>query len=476
MADFVLRTHKADLYDPLPTQLRFHKSKARFRSYVAYVGAGKSLCGSVEALTRAIDKPGWRPGRTLVCREKFADLEDSTWRTLKGVVMETCPGLIMDERASTHELRLTLRNGWEFLCTHLQRWERFGSMEVDNIWIDECNDEGINFQVYSMLTGRIGRGRYDNAMWTTGNPAGRNWNYNLFFKYKFEGTKKQPGHEGFQPSPQENIHLPASYWDDLRAIWPAEWVEKFLNGSFDVYEGMVLSELNPEIHLVDNFPVPMELPRYRGLDHGINHPTACIWVAVDYDGNHLVYREHVKSDAVPASNAAYILALSAAEEERISWTAIDPSTRQRQTAGGVIQQIIEQYREAGLVCRPGNNDIPGSIALLKRLLMPDPRHVFPNWHHRRGETGAPHLYIMRDCKVMWHQIQGWQWKAVKPGQDHRERVVSKDDDTVAALRYCLMELPHSAKVPTHGKHDWLTAALKDIDTPHSRLDRFRIGA
>lgn len=463
MANFQLRTHKGDLYIPLPTQLAFHQSQSQCRSYIGFLAAGKSLCGSVEALLQAVAEPGYRPGKTLICREVFGDLVDSAWATFEGVVKQTCPALIKTLTSSTHELKMVLKNGWTFTGTHLGRWERFGSMEPDGIWIDECNDTGIDMRVYAMLRGRLGRGRFGKRLWCTGNPAGKNWCYDIFFKHALEGSKPVKGHEGFRPLPTENVHLPAAYWDDLRAFYPQDWIDRFLNGDFSVFEGAILSELNPELHLVDPFNVPMEWPRYRGLDHGINHPTVCVWVGVDYDGNHLVYREHVKSDAVPQTNAERILALSQAEEDRIQWTAIDPATRQRQTAGGQMAMIVDQYRDAGLICRLANNDISASITRLKMLLQPDEKHVFPRWHWRAGELGAPHLFISRDCKVSWHQLQLWQWKAVRPGQVDRERVLAKDDDAVSAIRYLLMELPRAPQVKPSAPYDWLKRALGELE-------------
>lgn len=481
MADFQIRTHKGTSYSEgiLPTQLLFHQSQTRFRSYIGYVGAGKSLCGAAEALTRAVAVPGRRAGKTLICRANMSDMRDSTWATFSGMVQETCPDMILRIRESNHELRLELKTGWEFICTHLKRWDAFGSSEYDCVWIDECNDEGVGYDSYLMLTGRIGRGRYDDAMWCTGNPAGKNWNYQLFFQHKFENTARLDDHEGFQPGPHENDkNLGAAYWANLRKFWPEEWIKKLLDGSFDVYEGAILTELDPELHLVDAFAVPLELPRYRGLDHGIDHPTACVWIAVDYAGNHIVYREHVKSDAVPASNAAAILSMSAGEEEMIQWTAIDPSTRQRQTAGGQLEMLVDQYRDAGLNCRLANHDIPASVALLKRLLSPDPTRRFPYWHRRAGELGAPSLFIQRDCKVTWHQLQAWKWKAVRPGQPSTGKVLAKDDDTVSALRYCLMERPQSARVAVPQSMDWLSEALKDMGQENRKLEHSatRIGA
>lgn len=456
-----LRTHWGDIYHPLPTQLRFHQSEAKYRAYVGYIGSGKSLSGSMEALLTAIDEPGYRPGLTVIARDTYPNLMNTTWQTFSQVVKQTCADMIKDEKKSTHQIEITLKNGWRFMGANLANYENFGSLEADYVYVDEINDVGVGAAAWDMLCGRL-RGRYGKRRaWGSGNPAGKNWAYTRFFKHRLEGGNPLKNHEGFQPSPTENIHLPEGYLEELRDFYGEAWISKFLEGSFDVYEGAILPELNPELHLIDGFRIPDEWPRYRGLDHGLNHPTACIWIAVDYDGNHYAYREYVKSEAVPAVNARAILEMSQGEEEMTQWTVIDPSTDQRQTAGGVMQQIVDGYRDAGLTCRKGNNDVRGSIAVIKRLLRPEPAHIFPRWHWQSGELGAPYFFVTRDCKVLWNQLQLWRWKAVRPGGSERERPLDQQDDTVSALRYNLMEVPRAPTARVQKPLHWLEAELAE---------------
>jgi terminase large subunit-like protein len=479
LADFSIRSHKGDIYIPLPTQAAFHQSKARYRSYIGFLSAGKSLCGSVEAFTRAISKPGHRPGRTIICRESYPQLIKSTWKTFRGVVEQSCPDLIERETQSTYDIKLVLKNGWEFWGMNLRNHQDFGSIEADDIWIDEANDDGIGMDSYSMLVGRAGRNilPYEEARaWTTGNPGGRNWLYDLFFKHRLEGGRKIEDHEGFQPKPDENIHMDADYWNNLRRIYSDEWIAKFLEGSFDVFEGQILDNLDRDIHVIDDFAIPPEWPRYRGLDHGWTNPTACLWIAVDPAGNHYLYREFYKRCAVPQTNAEAILAISGAEEEMTQWTVMDPHGRHTQTAGGSAQRIIDQYREGGLICRLGDNDVKASIARLKSLLQPDTERIFPRCHKYAGQNGAPQTFIFRSLRYLISEAQQWQWKQVKPGGVDKETPLAKHDHLIACWRYLEMELPRAPQVTAPRSYDWLSDALNSLEPAGLENPKNLIGA
>lgn len=466
MADFVLRNQWGDPYCEgiYPTQLRFHRSKARRKAYVGFIGSGKTCAGAMEALTKATAQPGHRPGRTIIARETYPQLMKTTWDTFSKIVKHTCPDMIAKERASTYDVSMVLKNGWEFLGSNLRHFQDHGSLEADNFWIDECNDDGIDLSSYNMLSGRLRARMGDMSGWMTGNPGGKNWSWQLFYRHETEGGKPIKGHEGFRPDPKtETNHLPENYLDDLRLTYTEEWIAKFLEGSFDIFEGMILDNLDLDIHLIDDFDIPPEWPRYRGMDHGWTNPTACLWIAVDPLGNHYLYREYYKRCAVPQTNAAAILAVSGPEEAMTSWTVIDPATRQTQTAGGSAQRIIDQYRESGMAgLRLGDNDVRSSIARLKAMLQPSAENIFPRFHKYVGQGGAPRTFIFRSLRHLISEAQQWQWKAVKPGGVDKEVPLAKHDHLIACWRYLEMEIPRAPTVPTARNWDWLSDAINEM--------------
>lgn len=432
-----IRTSEGRPYVPLPTQARFHGSPATFRSLVGGFGSGKSMAGAVEALLQSLEAPlNAQGGQGLVARYEYRELRESSWKILTDIIPNA---LIKDHLKS--QPKLILKNNFEIIGWNLKDHQNLASLNLSWFWLDEANEDGIDVRVYNQLCGRLRNPLGNRQGWLTGNPAGKNWLWERFFAWQ-EGGRQYPDHEGFQMTTRENVYLPPGYEDRLREIYPAEWIELYLQGSFSVFEGMILSEWRPGLHLIAPFRIPDEWPRYFGLDHGLVNPTAGVWLATDFEGNHIIYREHYVRNAIPAENAQQIL--QAEHGENVHWRVIDPSTRALESAGGTMERIIDQYRLAGLLCDPGNNNVRDSIALLKRLLQPDPQHKFPAWHPRAGEMGAPWVFVFEDLKALRWEIEQWKWKDVKPGAGDKEKPVTKNDHLIAAWRYLEMRSPHKA--------------------------------
>jgi phage terminase large subunit len=433
--DVQLLTPDRRRYVPLPKQAAFHASDARHRAYIASFGAGKSLCGAVEALLQSLEYPG-SAGQGLVGRYDYRELQESTWKTLLDI---TPPAVVKDEIRSGP--KLILKNGFEIVGWNLKDHQKMASLNLAWFWFDECNEDGIDRAVYDQARGRLRDPLGSRSSWLTGNPAGRNWVYELFFAWQ-DGKRKYADHEGFQATTAENVYLPADYLKGLREFYDDVWIEKYLNGSFDLFEGQVFDNFDRELHVVTARP-DSRWPRYRALDHGLINPTACLWAASDFHNNLLIYRCYYQRNAIPEENARNILKLSEGDPEPV-WTMIDPSTKQTQSAGGTMEKIIDQYRRAGLICSPGDNRVRDSIALLRQLLAPHPEREFPAWHPRAGEKGSPRLFFDVSCTELLWELTQYQWKQVKPGAADREMPLAKHDHAIAALRYLVMRSPQGA--------------------------------
>jgi hypothetical protein len=438
-------TPDGKLYQPLPAQAAFHGSSARCRSLIGAFGSGKTLPGAVEGLIQSLEVPKGEGGMGLIARYDWHELLHSTWKTFIDIIP---PPIKRQCQITKTPPMVIFPNGFTVIGFNLKNHQKMQSMNLSWAWIDEVNEDGVDESTYLQLVGRLRNQVGRRHLWLTGNPAGRNWVYDRFFKWKFDATaKRYKSHEGFQSRTLDNTHLPEDYIEGMYDTYPDDWMEKYNEGSFDVFEGQIL-DLRPELHLIDNSDlrqIPAEWPRYRAVDHGLTAPTACLWTASDFEGNFVSYRNYYQRCPIPEENAKAILLLSAAEEELIQWTVIDPATEGANVAGGVAEKLIDQYRRGGLPCIKGDNDVKASIAKMQMLLAPDPSHAFPAWHPRAGEMGSPRWFIFKDLRELIWEMQQWKWTALRPGSKHREKPFEKDDHLIACARYFFMRSPQAAQ-------------------------------
>lgn len=436
-----IKTPEGRLYIPTEHQRAFHGSAAQNKAMIGAFGSGKSLPGAVEAVLQSIEPRRGHGGEGLICRYDWHELKATSWKMFVEVIPEPIRRLC--KITEGHPPTVTFPNGFVVRGFNMKNHQKLQSMNLSWAWFDEVNEDGVTEKHYLQVQGRLRNSIGRRCLWMTGNPAGRNWIYTRFFAHLYDKTaKKYENHEGFLSKTKDNPYLPEDYIPRMQEVYPEDWLDKFLSGSFDVFEGQIL-DFNPDIHLVHSFPVPALWPRYFALDHGITHPTAAVWAASDFEGNLIVYREHAQRNLTPAENARMILAAEKGEPE-VEWRVIDPATTGRETAGGVIQRIIDQYIEAGLYCQEGNNDLPGSITLLRQLMWPDPERRFPAWHHYKGLPGSPKLFFMTCCPGLKWEAEQWAWLDLKAGQLDRQRVRAINDDRIAALRYLVMQRPREA--------------------------------
>ena len=89
------------VYDPLPSQLKFHDSSARFKGFSGPIGSGKSQALCHEAIRLAFENPG-RMG--LIGAPTYPILRDSTQRAVLEVLEDN--DLVYDFNKSTNEVTL----------------------------------------------------------------------------------------------------------------------------------------------------------------------------------------------------------------------------------------------------------------------------------------------------------------------------------------------------------------------------------
>lgn len=194
--------------------------------------------------------------------------------------------------------------------------------------------------------------------------------------------------------------------------------------------GRIFEDFSKASHVCKPFDIPDEWLVFRGLDYGLRNPTACVWVAVDGDGELWVFREYYKAGTSIPEHASTIKGLTG--RRKVQFSVIDPSTSARTQANTL--SVAEQFAREGLHFVQGDNRVLDGIAALQEMM-------------RIQEFGRPLLHIFDTCTSLIHEIEGYRWLMQTEGannpRDPREAPVKKNDHGVDALRYVIMSSPQS---------------------------------
>lgn len=259
----------------------------------------------------------------------------------------------------------------------------------------------------------------------------------------------EPIKRGFlQSKLEDNASITYREYVASLADLPEEDRARMLDGDWDYFEGRVFTML-PEVHLVDREWVfgsqtpPPDWPRMVGYDHGNQNPAAAEWITRDEDGNYIVYQEYYS----PGSNTKHIDAIwelmqyDGVMQPQLMIIADPQMGRKSSSRGQLVYSVAEEFfwggmddtgnfrRHRGLQLRFPHLERRTGREVLRRLTERNPERVFPHWHPRAGEFGAPQLYIARQCPQLWREMQGIQYKANDPDED----TVKSDDHAFDAL-------------------------------------------
>lgn len=217
-------------------------------------------------------------------------------------------------------------------------------------------------------------------------------------------------------------------------------------GEWHKASGLVIDEWEPEVHIIDKFDVPEGWTRYRAGDHGINNPTAFLWLAVSppdpvFGSTVVVYREYFSMGKLVAENVKEVINLSGNTRHRIE--------RFDDERSGVSMQMYEEhqsgerYAKTVLDGRSFASKDPNSgkpygwlykmhglpvaaasmklsqhwIPILKELFGVDYTVMHP---YNKGIRGRARIYIFRQCHNLIRELTGWQY------EEYRSRADSKN--------------------------------------------------
>ena len=219
--------------------------------------------------------------------------------------------------------------------------------------------------------------------------------------------------------------------------------KQFLEGDWSAFENSAFPEFDITTHVVQPFDIPRNWLRFRTCDWGYSSAACVLWMAVDYDNNFWVYREHYTQRVTADVFARQVLEKE--RDEYIRYGILDSSTWARRGDAG--PSIAETMIREGCKWRPSDRSPRSRVAgklELHKLLSKDP------------DTGQPKLKIFSNCTNVVRTLP-----MLPVDKNNPEDVdTHAEDHAYDALRYGCMSRPVH---PIAQKfHDFGVGQTKDV--------------
>jgi len=217
---------------------------------------------------------------------------------------------------------------------------------------------------------------------------------------------------------------------------PEELREAWLEGSWDVFSGQYFNKWRYEKHVIKPFKIPSDWHRYRCIDYGYSAPFACLWVAVDYDGDAYVYREHYEKQKPLSHHIEKIKELSGDEKYQNSladpamWIRNPQNTNNWSNALPTHMSIADIMLFHGVPVNRANNDRISGWNLLREYL---------EWND--SDKPEPRIKFFSNCENLIRTLPMLVHSEKKP----EDVDTTQEDHAPDALRYGLMYIGSPTK-------------------------------
>jgi len=217
-------------YTPYPKQQLAHRAPERYVLFGGGMRAGKSVWFVNEAIQLCLEYPG---NVGFICRYELTSLQRTTLVTL-GQFLD--PRLISTWHKTEHYIEFI--NGSILYYggvkpTQVEKpYERIKSFTLGFFGIEEATE--VTEDIFLLLMSRLdlvlpdGTRPYYRGLLTANPEPG--WVRDRFI------AENIPDHRFVQALPSDNLALPADYIAGLRRNYPADWVNRYLEGNWDETE------------------------------------------------------------------------------------------------------------------------------------------------------------------------------------------------------------------------------------------------
>lgn len=292
---------------PNKKQEMFLKDRHKHVAFGGARGGGKSWGIRTKAILLCEKHAGIT---AMIVRKTYPELIANHVKPLKGILMVGTPKAAAYYNESQKEMRFP--NGSQILfryCDTDKDLDRYQGTEVDVLFIDEAT-QFSEYQLKVLVACVRGVNSFPKRIYYTCNPSGQGMGYikRLFIDRKFKAGEDPEDYSFIQSLVTDNkalLKAQPDYLKQLEAL-PPKLKEAWLNGRWDVFEGMYFEEFrdtpDPQAcydagisiedaqlehrwtHVIEPFEIPAGWKIYRSYDWGYGKPFSVGWWAVDYDG------------------------------------------------------------------------------------------------------------------------------------------------------------------------------------------------
>ena len=419
-------------------QIAFHKCQKKNRWVFGGNRSGKTECGAVETvwLARGIhpykkNKPcnGWvvslsQQVQRDVAQSKILSYLKKDW--IQDIVMisgkkGSAEQGVIDTIYVKNVFGSISKIGFKS-CD--QGREKFQGMSLDYVWFDEEPPEDIYLECKMRVLDRCGE------IYGTMTPLkGLTWIYNTI--YLNDKNDEDVWYENIQWD--DNPFLSKSEIEKFSMSLSSEELESRKYGNFTSGTGMVYSEFDESVNVIDPFDVPSEWYDKISIDPGLHNPLSCHWYACDFDNNIYVIAEHYEKQRTIDYHSKRIKEIS----ESLNWplkngrieALIDSAANQRTLASE--KNVVELFYDYGILAIPQvNKDLFSGINRVKAYL--------------KNSLGERKLFIFKNCVNMIREIKGYFW-------GNSDAPIKKDDHAMDELRYYIMSRPENSQTMLRNK-------------------------
>ena len=464
-----------------PKQKAFHTSKSRFRLMSGAYGAGKSAAAVIEILKECWIYPG---NYGYVVRQSFKKIDQTILKDIRNI---TPPWMVVQQHKTSHWIDLLNYKGLEYIQenkiknyrtakmrerlidikgvsriqfqsfqNNIKAEDQFSSANIGWFMIEQA--ETASYEIYKYLVGRARMSHASGNVILVANPTGRDWLWDIFSP---ESPNKLDGHDWWIFETKDNPHLPPHYIEGMKLTYSEDEIKRLLHGDYNVAIDAIFPELSQSHHYIPYFKPPEDWPKAVGIDHGLENPTAAVFLAENpKSGDIFAYGEYYEKDKITSEHVAALLPqLTKQHKCRV----IDPTAANRQ--GTDKNSVVLEYNKLGLPLAPSSRDKPAGIIRLKEYLRIDPERT----HTNLGHKGAPRLYIMNNCTKLWDQLLRYKWEQPKSGvgdENKPEKAKKKHDHLPDALRFAMISFANaltknSVVKDQHSPERWRIAEAKE---------------